>query len=73
EVVTGGPAARAGVRVGDLLLTADGRPIPSAQALQRLMLADAIGRQIPLTLARNGALVDLLATPAELDAAPTRG
>jgi len=72
EVVPDGPAALAGLRPGDLLITADSHPIPSAQALQRQMLADAIGRQIPLTVARNGALVDLVATPAELHAEPAR-
>jgi hypothetical protein len=30
------------------------------------MLADAIGRRIPITVARNGALVDVIVTPAEL-------
>jgi S1-C subfamily serine protease len=72
EVVPDGPAARAGIRAGDLMLTADGRPVPSAQALQRLTLAEAIGRQIPVTVARNGALVDVLLTPAELVTEPTR-
>jgi S1-C subfamily serine protease len=66
EVVADGPAARAGIRVGDVVLTADGHPITGAQALQKLMLADAIGRPIPVTVVRNGALVDLVATPTEL-------
>jgi hypothetical protein len=33
----------------------------------KLMLADAIGSQLPITVVRNGALVDLIATPVELD------
>jgi S1-C subfamily serine protease len=66
EVVSDGPAARAGIREGDLMLTAAGQPVTTAQALQRLMLADAIGRQLPITVVRNGALVDLIATPVEL-------
>jgi S1-C subfamily serine protease len=70
EVVADGPAARAGISVGDVVLTADGRPITSAQALQKLLLADAIGRQIPITVLRNGALVDVIATPTELAGAP---
>jgi S1-C subfamily serine protease len=70
EVVPDGPAARAGIREGDLMLAAAGQPIASAQALQRLMLADAIGRQLPVTVVRNGALVDLIATPVELVVEP---
>jgi S1-C subfamily serine protease len=66
EVVLGAPAARAGLHIGDLLLTADGHQIDTAQALQRLMLADAIGRPMPLTVLRGDALVDVVAKPAEL-------
>jgi len=69
EVVPGGPAARAGLRTGDLLLTAGGKPVATAQDLQRLMFADAIGRPLPITVMRNGALVDVIAEPAELVAA----
>jgi S1-C subfamily serine protease len=71
EVVPDGPAARAGIREGDLMLTAAGQPVATAQTLQRLMLADAIGRQLPITVVRNGALVDLIATPVELVSEPS--
>src|SRR5580700_1175596 len=43
EVVGGGPADRAGLRAGDLLVSAGGNPVSRAQDLQRLMFADAIG------------------------------
>ena len=69
SVVTGGPADRAGLRTGDLLLTADGHEVATAQDLQRLMFADAIGRRLGITVMRNGALVDVIAEPAELVAA----
>ena len=69
EVVAGGPAARAGLRSGDLLLTAAGKPVKVAQDLQRLMFAEAIGRPLPITVMRNGALVDVIAQPRELVAA----
>lgn len=68
EVMPGAPAARAGLRAGDLLLTAAGQPMAEAQALQRLMLADAIGRPLQLTVLRGEALVDVIATPTELSA-----
>jgi S1-C subfamily serine protease len=69
EVVPGGPAALAGLRSGDLLLTAAGSPVTSAQDLQRLMFAEAIGRRMAITVMRNGALVDVIAEPSELVAA----
>jgi S1-C subfamily serine protease len=69
EAVRNGPADLAGLRAGDLLLTAGGKPVNTAQDLQRLMFADAIGRPLPITVMRNGALVDVIAEPAELVAA----
>jgi S1-C subfamily serine protease len=65
SVVPGGPADRAGLRAGDLLLTAGGREVATAQDLQRLMFAEAIGRPLPVTVMRNGALVDVIAEPSE--------
>ena len=69
SVVAGGPADRAGLRTGDLLLTADGHEVATAQDLQRLMFAEAIGRPLAITVMRNGALVDVIAEPSELVAA----
>ncbi|TYC16910.1 PDZ domain-containing protein [Actinomadura syzygii] len=68
EVVPGSPADRAGLRRGDLVLTAGGTPVSHAQSLQRLMFAEAIGRPLPITVLRNGAMVDVIAAPVELDA-----
>jgi S1-C subfamily serine protease len=69
ELVADGPAARAGLRVGDVLVSAAGKPVTSAQDLQRLMFAEAIGKPLEITVLRNGALVDVIAEPAELTAA----
>jgi hypothetical protein len=48
------------------LLTAAGEEVAKAQDLQRLMFAEAIGRPLPITVMRNGALVDVIAEPSEL-------
>jgi len=69
EVVAGGPADRAGLRAGDLLISAGGRPVQKAQDLQRLMFSEAIGQPLAITVMRNGALVDVIAQPSELVAA----
>jgi S1-C subfamily serine protease len=69
QVVGGGPAERAGLRAGDLLLTVASRPVAVSQDLQRLMFAEAIGQPLAITVMRNGALVDVIAEPTELVAA----
>jgi S1-C subfamily serine protease len=66
SVVPGGPADRAGLRAGDLLLSVSRSSVATAQDLQRLMFAEAIGQQLPVTVMRNGALVDVIARPTEL-------
>jgi len=54
---------KAGLRAGDLLVRANGAGITSAQSLQRLMLGDAIGKPLALTLLRSEALLDVTARP----------
>jgi S1-C subfamily serine protease len=68
EVVPGSPAGVAGIYLGDLIVSAGGRPVESVQALQRLMLGPAIGTRLPITLLRKGAFVDVVAIPTELGA-----
>jgi S1-C subfamily serine protease len=67
EVVTPSPASRAGLRAGDLVLSAGRSPVSNAQSLQRLLFTEAIDRPLPLTVYRNGAMVDVIAIPDELD------
>jgi S1-C subfamily serine protease len=69
ELVPDGPAARAGLRIGDVLVSAAGKPVTTAQDLQGLMFAEAIGKPLEVTVLRNGALVDVIAEPSELTAA----
>jgi len=66
QVVSEGPAAKAGLRALDLLISANGEAVTSAQSLQRLMLGDAIGQPLALTVLRSEALVDVIVTPEEL-------
>jgi S1-C subfamily serine protease len=66
NVVAGGPADRAGLKAGDLVLSAGRAPVADAQSLQRLLFDDAIGVALPVTVLRNGAMVDVIAVPTEL-------
>ncbi len=67
EVVSGSPADQAGLKPGDLVLSAGRQPVAEAVSLQRLLFDDAIGTPLPLTVLRNGAMVDVIAVPTELD------
>jgi serine protease Do len=66
EVIGGSPAAQAGLRAGDLVLDVGRRPVEDAQGIQRQLFGDAIGVPLPVTVLRNGAMVDVVAVPTEL-------
>jgi S1-C subfamily serine protease len=66
EVMAGSPADRAGVRAEDLIVEVDGHPITSVNDLQQLMVAELIGRAVPVTVIRDGGTLVLELVPAEL-------
>ncbi|HET6501082.1 MAG TPA: trypsin-like peptidase domain-containing protein [Amycolatopsis sp.] len=67
EVVSGGPAHRAGLHAGDLILTVGRERVSDAQDIQRQLFAEVIGTRLAVTVLRNGAMVDVIASPTELD------
>ncbi|MCO1660290.1 S1C family serine protease [Pseudonocardia humida] len=66
EVIPGSPAAQAGLRAGDLVLDVGRTPVQDAQGIQRQLFGDAVGVPLPVTVLRNGAMVDVIAVPTEL-------
>lgn len=66
SVAPNSPAAAAGARTGDIVLSLDGVAIADPTALQRRMVEGAIGRRMEMTVWRNGALVDVVVLPEEL-------
>ncbi|HEV7865040.1 MAG TPA: trypsin-like peptidase domain-containing protein [Acidimicrobiia bacterium] len=67
SVVAGSPAARAGIRPEDLILTIDDVPVAAIGELQRLLSADRIGRPVRISLVRGGDHVEAEVVPSELD------
>jgi membrane-associated protease RseP (regulator of RpoE activity) len=62
-----GPAAAAGVQVGDILTQVDGKPVSSPIDLVRVVRQKKAGELVPLELYRDGATVEVLVTVEERD------
>ncbi|HMA27955.1 MAG: S1C family serine protease [Solirubrobacterales bacterium] len=67
EVVSGSPAARAGLRAEDLIVAVDGEPMGDVGDLQRLMVAERIGQGIEVDVVRDGTLLKVDLIPRELE------
>jgi S1-C subfamily serine protease len=66
EVVPDSPADRGGLRAEDLIVAIDGVPTPRVDDVQRLMVAERIGRTLEIDAYRDGAELRLTVTPAEM-------
>jgi serine protease Do len=68
QVVDDAPAARAGVRPGDLIVAIDGQPVETMAELQRLLVGERIGASVTFTVARHERVLDVVVVPLELAA-----
>ncbi len=60
-----GPAGRAGLAEGDVIVAFDGAPIAGIDDLHRVLTEDRVGVRSTITILRDGHLVDLEVVPAE--------
>jgi serine protease Do len=67
----GGPADKAGVKTGDVILSFDGRPVKDMHALPLIVAETTIGAAVPVEVWRHGRKETLTATIAELPADTT--
>jgi len=65
-VEPGGPADKAGVKVGDIILKFNGKDIDRSSDLPRLVGGSAIGSRATVTVWRRGSQIDLPVTIVEL-------
>ena len=74
-VESNGPAGKAGIEVGDIILKVDGRDVGSSNDLPRIITAIHPGTKVSLTIWRKGAQKDIGVTVAELkdDAGAAQG
>jgi len=62
EVKADSPAAKAGIKAGDVITRFDGEPVRSVAQLQRLVREAPAGRPVPVEVSRDGAPQKLTAT-----------
>jgi serine protease Do len=65
SVVTGGPAEKAGVKAGDVIIGLDDKPIKAHRDLLRMLLEKPIGAKVTLNLVRDRKPLSLIVTTVE--------
>jgi serine protease Do len=65
NVESDGPAAKAGLRTGDVVVEFDGENVRSARHLTRLIRESVAGRDVRIAVMRDGRRTELTVTPAE--------
>ncbi|RWG83763.1 PDZ domain-containing protein, partial [Mesorhizobium sp.] len=63
SVEKNGPAARAGLKEGDIIAALDGRPVTGVDDLVRMLDADRIGRETLCTVVRRTGVSQVAVTP----------
>jgi S1-C subfamily serine protease len=66
EVMHDSPAERAGLRSEDLIVSVDGASVAGVDDLQRLMVAELIGREVRIAVVRGARRMELTVVPTEL-------
>jgi S1-C subfamily serine protease len=65
-IVPGGPAAKAGIKVGDVVLAANEQPTPTADVLVSVLADLHPGQKVPVRLLRHGMKLTVTVTLGEL-------
>jgi serine protease Do len=72
DVIPGGPADKAGLKLGDIILTANGRTMEDAPQLETVIRRSKLGEQVHLTVLREGQHIDYAIPVIEREDDPQR-
>ena len=72
DVFPDGPAAKAGLKVGDVVETLDGKPMENGRQLQVNLYGRAVGDTVSVRVERGGHTLDVKVTVVERDDDPQR-
>ncbi|OJX14040.1 MAG: hypothetical protein BGO77_01600 [Caedibacter sp. 37-49] len=72
-VASGSPAAKAGIKRGDVILSFDGKPVKESRSLPRMVGEATIGSKVPVTLWRESKEVKLETLVGEFEEAQQEG
>jgi len=67
QVVPGGPADKAGIEQGDVIVNFDGRPVADSKDLPRIVASTPVGKTVTLKLLRDGKGVERQAKVGEME------
>ncbi|NNJ27849.1 S1C family serine protease [Alienimonas chondri] len=70
DVIDDGPAQKAGVKEGDVIVSLDGKAVSDPRSLSRVVERLEIGKSVPLAIIRDGGRRTLQFEAAALDDAP---
>lgn len=72
NVIKGGPADRAGIRQGDIIMALNGSEVKDPSHLQRLVAGAAVGKVAKISIFRDGRALELGITLTSAENAPKR-
>lgn len=72
DVAPGGPAATAGVKIGDIVLSVDGHPIEESRQLELVIYRQLIQQKLTLEVLRDGSKLSLTVPVVEREDDPMR-